>query len=113
MDVVDGELLLRADSLPADRKGYFLASQTQGFVPNPGGSQGNLCLGGTLGRFHGQIQKSGPAGVFQIKVDLTAIPTTPPHVVMSGETWSFQAWYKDENPSQTSNFTDGVSITFL
>jgi hypothetical protein len=34
---------------------------------------------------------------------MTAIP---------GETWYFQAWHRDANPTLTSNFTDAVSITF-
>jgi hypothetical protein len=28
-----------------------------------------------------------------------------------GETWSFQAWFRDVNPGVTSNFTDGVAVT--
>ena len=38
-------LWLTATDVPEDPFGYFLASQTQDFVANPGGSQGNLCLG--------------------------------------------------------------------
>ena len=105
--------MLRAAALPTDQFGYFLTSQTQGFVANPGGSQGNLCVLGNIGRFLEQVQSSGPAGSFTIQVDLTNMPTSPPQSVMAGETWNFQAWYRDVNPVTTSNFTDAVSVTFL
>jgi len=109
---VDNQFHLRAIDLPANRVGYFLASEVQGFVANPGGSQGNLCLGGQIARFKKPFQKSGPSGTLAIRVDLTSIPTLPPHTVMAGETWNFQAWFRDKNPGPTSNFTDGVSVLF-
>ena len=105
-------LRLIADQLPLQQFGYFLASQTQGFVPNPGGSQGNLCLGGSIGRFSNQIQYSGIFGTFGITVDLANMPMSPPVSVQPGETWNFSAWFRDKNPSATSNFTDGYSVTF-
>ena len=36
----------------------------------------------------------------------------PPHTVLPGDTWNFQAWFRDMNPGPTSNFTDGVAVTF-
>ena len=103
-------LSLVATDLPPNQFGYFLASETQGFVPFAGGSQGNLCLAGNIARFVQQVQSSGPDGSFSISVDLTSIPTTPPHTVLAGETWNFQAWFRDVG--NNSNFTDGVSILF-
>ncbi|MDA1266467.1 MAG: hypothetical protein O2816_15410 [Planctomycetota bacterium] len=108
----DNFLTLTADQLPANQFAYFLASQTQDFVAFPGGSQGNLCLGGTVGRFVTQIQNSGPGGEVTISVNLSAIPVNPPAQVMPGETWSFQCWFRDVNPTPTSNFTDGLEILF-
>ena len=32
--------------------------------------------------------------------------------VLPGDTWHFQCWYRDANPGVTSNFSDGLSITF-
>jgi hypothetical protein len=40
------------------------------------------------------------------------IPLTPVTSILAGETWNFQAWYRDLNPTNTSNFTDGLSVTF-
>ncbi|MCP3919391.1 MAG: hypothetical protein GY711_27965 [bacterium] len=98
--------------LPPNQFGYFLAGQTQGFVAGPGGSQGNLCLNGTIGRYVGLVQNSGDLGMIWIDVGLRNIPTTPPSDVGPGETWNFQAWFRDTNPTSTSNFTDGVSVSF-
>ena len=110
--VAGDPLHLIADQLPLQQFGYFLASQTQGFVPNPGGSQGNLCLGGTIARFVSQIGNSGPQGQITVEVDTSAIPLSPPIGVQPGETWNFQLWFRDKNPGPTSNFTDAVAVTF-
>jgi len=109
---------LTAASLPLNQFGFFLTSQTQGFVPNPGGiSVGNLCLGGTIGRYvgPGQIMNAGPGGSFSLVLNLTQTPAGPVFAsITAGQTWNFQAWFRDVLPggSPTSNFTDGRSILF-
>lgn len=109
-------LALTASALPLHSFGYFMTSRTQDFVANPGGSQGNLCLGGAIGRYvgPGQVQNSAGAGRFTLAVDLAHQPTpTGPTSVAPGETWSFQAWYRDSLGGQaTSNFTNGVAVAF-
>ena len=30
----------------------------------------------------------------------------------AGETWNFTTWYRDVNPTPTSNFTDAISVLF-
>ena len=110
--VAGDDFRLVCGQMPTNQFGYFLASQTQGFVQQPGGSQGNLCLGGNIGRFVSQVQNSGLFGSIGITVDLSAIPTSPPAAVAPGDTWNFQCWFRDVNPSQTSNFSDGIEVTF-
>jgi hypothetical protein len=105
-------LALGATSLPPNQFGYFLCSLAQGFVPQAGGSQGNLCLALPIGRFAQQIVNSGANGSVQIAVDTLALPLSPPVAAQAGETWHFQCWYRDSNPGPTSNFTDGLSLTF-
>ncbi|MEZ6014193.1 MAG: hypothetical protein R3F49_03700 [Planctomycetota bacterium] len=108
-------LSLRASQLPTGASGYFLASRTQGSTSIPG-SQGVLCLAGAIGRFvgPGQVMNSGATGQFTLVLDLTALPTPSGSVPANvGETWNFQAWYRDANPNATSNLTDGVSVTIL
>ena len=108
-------LTLVAEGLPANQFGIFLTSRTQAFVPGAGGtSNGNICLGGMIGRFAlpSQILNSGGAGTFSFAADLTAFPQGSGFVpVAAGETWNFQAWYRDP-VGLGSNFTDGVEIAF-
>lgn len=105
------ELSLEATDLPPDRFGIFLAGLTQG-LSQPAGSQGNLCLAAPFALYQADVASTGPLGRMELALDLTAIPTNPPAPVMPGETWSFQAWFRDRNPGSTTNFTDGVAVTF-
>ena len=105
--VANNDVTLTASDLTADF-GYFLNSMAQGFV-NPPASNGILCLGGAIGR-HNQPGLVQPGPVFSIALDLDALPTPTAFVVVQpGETWNFQAWYRD---SGSNNFTDGVSVVF-
>ena len=113
--VADNNVTLTAEFLPPNQFGFFLGSMTQGFDQQPGGSQGNLCLDGQIARFDepSEIANAGPSGTFSIPIDLTVIPGPMGLVsVMAGETWNFQAWYRDVNPGAVSNFTDAISVTF-
>ncbi len=109
--VAQNDLDLLCSSLPPNGFGYFLMSMTQDFRPFVGGSQGNLCLGGTIVRFAQDVQQSAAGGTVSFSPDLTNLPggTT----IAPGERWSFQYWYRDSNPSATSNFSNGVEIGFL
>jgi hypothetical protein len=114
--VAANDVTLRATSLPPSSFGFFLTSRTAGFVAGPGGSQGNLCLSGSIGRFvgPGQIQNSGASGTFSLAIDLTSLPQPAGAVAaVAGETWRFQAWHRDAvSGVPTSNFTNGLELTF-
>ena len=106
-------LAFRASSLPQGQWGYFLAAPTQAFIPFVGGSGGNLCLGPPLGRYASQVNSTGTLGELTLMVNVETIPTPGgPHHAQPGETWNFQAWYRDMNPGPTSNFTDAISVTW-
>lgn len=113
--VSENNVTLMASGLPVGQFGIFVTSRMQGFSMGAGGtSNGNLCLGGTLGRFNapGQILNSGGAGAFQLALDLTSIPEGGSFAsVSAGESWNFQAWHRD-GAGLGSNFTDGIEITF-
>ncbi|MEM6675635.1 MAG: hypothetical protein AAF726_22480 [Planctomycetota bacterium] len=112
----DGAMTLVARDLPPQTFGYFLTSRTTGLVPMAGGSQGTLCLGGAVGRYNraGEIGATGADGTFPLALDLTSTPQPTGTVpILAGQTWNFQAWYRDANPQVTSNFTDGVAVAFL
>ena len=115
--VMENSVTLFASDLPSGQIGYFLNSMAAGSIPNPGGSQGTLCLSGAIGRYHPAVgfpvQTSGNVGIFSLHLDLATTPTPTGFTsITTGQTWNFQAWYRDLNPGPTSNFTDAVSVTF-
>ncbi|MEM9382236.1 MAG: hypothetical protein AAGB93_19935 [Planctomycetota bacterium] len=114
--VIANSLELTAFDLPNTAFGYFLVGEDRGFVANPGGSQGNLCIGGSVGRYvgPGQIQNTGQTGSFALVLDITMTPQPNGFVsIQSGETWRFQAWHRDSvGGAAVSNFTDGLEIAF-
>lgn len=114
--VAQNDVTLAASNLPQDSFGFFITSLTQGFVANPGGSQGNLCLSGSIGRYvgPGQIQSSGSEGAISLVIDLTSMPQPLGSVaVQPGESWNFQLWHRDlVMGNATSNFTNGCSVLF-
>ncbi len=106
-------LSLQVQNLPPGQFGLFLAAMGTNFVPNPGGSLGNLCLGGAIGRFNtaSQLQISDPGGQAGLEIDLNAIPQPTGSVILqSGQTWNFQMWHRDIGG--TSNFTNAVSTVW-
>jgi hypothetical protein len=115
LSVAANNLTLHTTGMPQNSFGYFLTSRDPGFTANPGGSQGNLCLSGSTGRYvgPGEIQNSGASGTISLAVDLSQHPTpTGPIQVLAGDTWRFTSWYRDANPAATSNFSDGLELIF-
>ncbi len=108
-------ITLMAANLPVNQFGMFLTSREQGFVPLGGGaSNGNICLGGEIRRFTlpSQIRQTDAAGEMSLAIDLTVIPQMGGTVmVMSGETWRYQAWHRD-SVGTGNNFTIGHELTF-
>jgi hypothetical protein len=90
--------------------GYFLLSDAQGDVPGFGGSQGVLCLGAPILRFAKDILQADASGQMSFAVDFGALPGGT--VFQTGETWNFQLWYRDVNPTSTSNTSNGLAVTF-
>jgi len=97
-------------ALPASSFGYFLMSQSTTFVPLFGGSQGNLCVGSPQIRFSKDVLNSGSTGEVTFDVDFGGLPGGV--VFQPGEVWHFQYWYRDVNPTPTSNTSGGVTVTF-
>lgn len=114
--VAANNLVLQASALPTNAFGFFLTSQTQASIQNPGGSAGVLCVGGAIGRYvgPGQVQNSGATGALSLAVDLTRHPTpTGLVVVQAGQTWNFTCWFRDAvGGVATSNFANGLQIAF-
>lgn len=104
---------LFASQLPPNQFGFFVASLDQDVVNMPGGSQGTLCLGSPIARLFDTLGVTSASGELSASVDLYDIFLgAGPVAVAPGETWSFQGWHRDMNPTLTSNFTDAIEIDF-
>ncbi len=117
LSVAANDTTLTTSDMPNFVFGFFISSRASGFVSNPAGSQGNLCLSGAIGRYvgPGQIQNSSSNGTINLAIDLAMQPTPLGFVqVAAGETWYYQSWFRDSSMGQpTSNFSDGLSLTFV
>ncbi len=107
-------LQLRTTGLPPQAIGYYLAGTRRVFEPMPGGSIGNLCAGGIVGRLNrptqGEILAANGAGRVDLRPDLTDIPSpTGSQAVLAGQTRVFQFWHRD---GALSNFSTAVSISY-
>ena len=76
-----------------------------------------FCLAGAIGRYAPAAGfapfNTGLTGSGSITLDLQNTPTpSGATAIVAGQTWNFQAWYRDNNPTTTSNFTDAVEIQF-
>lgn len=108
--VGDNDLTLAASPVPSQQFGFFLMSDAQGHVPGFGGSQGVLCLGSPIVRFAQDLLSSGAGSEMTFSPDLQILPGGT--VILPGETWNFQLWYRDANPGSTSNTSSAVEIAF-
>lgn len=112
LDVAANDVTLTASNLPVAQFGLFVVSQTAVAPVSVG--EGNLCLGGAIGRYQGpgQILQADPMGEFSLAIDLTMIPE-PSQLIAAqpGDTFRFQAWHRDFGAGgNTSNFTAGVEL---
>ena len=102
--------------LPPGMATMFLVSDADSTGSVPIGSQGPLCLGGTIGRYNGlgQVNLSDPHGIARLPIDLSTIPMGPaPVAVMTGQTLYFQAWHRDIVAGQPTNqFSSARGVTF-
>lgn len=114
--VMANDITLVASSLPMNATGYFLVSDTQGWLGNAGGaSNGNVCLGGYIGRYSapGQIRNSGSAGEYSLVLDLNQVPREGGLTsVSAGISLNFQSWHR-EPVGQGANFTNGIEVTLI
>ena len=100
-------LTLECSNLPKNKFGYFLFAPAAGFIPNFGGSSGNLCLSGKIVRFSKDVMYSGSAQAVSFTPDMTNLPSGKVWAI--GETQYFQYWTRDVG---TSNTSEGLTVTF-
>ncbi|QDV09269.1 hypothetical protein Poly30_48260 [Planctomycetes bacterium Poly30] len=110
----DNEARVDLLELPAQSNGYLLFSQQSGPGITPPGSQGMLCLSGSIGRLQSSLFTASSDGTARVPLDLRVIPQPTGTVsAMAGETWYMQSWFRDSIAgAATSNFSMAVSIMF-
>lgn len=105
--IFGNNLTLECSNLPKNKFGYFLFAPATGFIPNFGGSSGNLCLSGKIVRFSKNVMYSGSAQAVSFTPDMTGLPSGS--VWGIGETQHFQYWTRDVG---TSNTSEGLTVIF-
>ena len=107
--------LVQCLDLPPNSFAYFMCAQGNALTTNPGGSAGNLCLSGAIGRYTPQVMNSGPSGMISTPIFAQSLPQPTGFVSASaGETWNFQCWTRDSQGGvATSNFSNAIAVTFL
>jgi len=114
--IASNNVTLTATQLPNNAFLYFITSTSQAQINNPGGSLGNLCITGAIGRYTGpgQIQNTGGTGSASLVLNLTQIPHPSLGLISAVPgPRHFQAWHRDSvGGAAVSNFTDALSVTF-
>ena len=104
----DGDLSIDAAGLPVGTTCLLIAGPDRGFAPAVGGGQGDLCLDGSLVRFNALLQFADPIGRTSMTLDFQSLP--PGVSGTAGETLCFQLWYRDLDPTPTSNTSDAIEV---
>jgi hypothetical protein len=111
------DVTLTATRLPNNSFMHFITSTTSAQINNPGGSLGNLCITGSIGRYigPGQIQNTGATGSASLVLNLSQIPhPSLGFISATPGPRHFQAWHRDSvSGAAVSNFTDATTVTFL
>jgi len=117
------DLTVHVEDMPLFSFGYMLLSMNQGMIVHPGGSCGNICLGGTIHRWAaGNVFQSNVYGEVNSQVDFS-VPLYPSTTLLAGQAWYVQVWYRDAvlstatgctTPGQqvTSNLSNSVAVTW-
>ena len=110
----DDDLILRANGIPVGSFGYFVVGDSLVDMPT---AAGRLCVGGNIGRYvgPGEVQAASEFTAIEINASIQPIPGNPPTFAATGQTFYFQAWYRDVDDMgmPTSRLSVGRSVTFL
>lgn len=114
--IVQDNLRINAADLPPNAFASIIFGTQRAFVPNPGGSAGNLCVGGSIGRLYSSLGLTSATGTIQHFVNNGSLQTSSGQVIDldPGDKLMFQWWSRDASPTgPTSTFTDAVEVTFI
>ena len=111
-EVVSQKRIL-AESLPPGVFGFMVVGSSPG-SSTPAGSDGKICIGGTIGRYTNMIQQATAAGTMEFSFFPFNIPQGGSTVAAAaGDTFYFQVWHRDVNGGgATSNLTNALLVSF-
>ncbi|MEM6568263.1 MAG: hypothetical protein AAF957_07620 [Planctomycetota bacterium] len=104
--VADNNLQISASNVGTTGLVVFIMGSESNQVPI-GPSDGLLCVGGSIFR----LGAAPPDPLFQTAWFALDLNSTPLTMVDPGETWHFQAWFRDMTAAG-SNTTDGLLVPF-
>jgi hypothetical protein len=107
--LIEQNVTLSAAPVPQSVFGMFVMASTQQQIPMFAGGQGTLCVGPPIYRISASFQNSGAGNALEHALDFGHLPGGI--VFAAGQTWNFQAWFRDTNPS-TTNLSSGLAVTF-
>ena len=108
---------INVTNLPPGSFGMFITSLAPTTPFQPPGSLGELCLGGSIGRFNraGEIRSASPSGTLRLVIDTDDVPDAMLGSVgiAAPESRYFQLWYRDTvGGASVSNFSGAARIDF-
>ncbi len=98
------------DQLFPNSVALLFASPSTGIIDLPSTIQGDLCIGGALARIG--VGVADGLGVATLPIDTQAVPLTPAQPILAGQTWYFQAVYRETLVGSNSYASEGVAVTF-
>lgn len=104
------DLRFVGQGLPTFQFAYLMMAREQTEIPFHRGSQGLLCLDMPVLKFTPHVVPTGAQGLFDLEVDFNHLP--PGVGFQAGDVWSFQLWYRDQNPGTTTNMSTGIEVVF-
>lgn len=103
-----GILRLQATQMPFNSTSFFFLGTAPAFVSIP---NGEVCIGGNVGRLQQQIMSSGQTASISLELDIFDLPGNPNYTAMPGDTLVFQAWMRDSDAgSPTFRFSDARTV---
>ena len=110
------DLVITASSVPSNQNGIFYMGGGSNQIPFGDGQRCAVSGGAGIFRYL-PIQNSGSSGVLTLGPGIVARSQsfTPSGRIQAGQTWFFQAWFRDPmGPCGTGfNTSNGMSVSFL
>ncbi len=109
--IAAADLRFAVTGLPPGALGLPIVGDRRDDKPQVGGTEAHLCVGGSpVFRWGVHAQNATPTGAATFSSNLLDLPFGGPPV--AGQTWYFQYWTRDQNPTPTANLSTAVAVTF-